>query len=61
MFEQTVSHALSSLSLAQRDADPHPRQPTPMSLGWADKTFSFSDWIYEPKWDDFRHLSSVLD
>lgn len=50
MFEQTVSRALSRLSLAQRGDDPHPRQPTPMLLQKADAMFSSPDWAYEPKW-----------
>ena len=32
MFTQTVTRALSRLSLDHRGADPHPRQPTLMLL-----------------------------
>jgi bifunctional non-homologous end joining protein LigD len=61
MFEQTVTHALSRLSLDQRGADPHPRQPAPMLLRRADKMFASPDWVYEPKWDGFRVLASIRD
>lgn len=61
MFEQTVTRALCRLSLDQRGADPHPRQPAPMLLQKADAMFSSPDWTYEPKWDGFRVLASVRD
>lgn len=37
MFTQTITRALSRLSLDQRGGDPYPRQPAPMLLGLADK------------------------
>ena len=61
MFIQTVSRALSRLGLDQRGKDPHPRQPTPMLLQKADAMFPSPDWIYEPKWDGFRIITTIRD
>jgi hypothetical protein len=58
MFQQTVTCVLSRLGLDQWGVDSHPRQPAPMLLPRANKMFASPDWVYEPKGDGFRTLTS---